>query len=304
MSPSSGTRPAGISAPSAWLAKRRHVATVEENRRYWDEVYDWSEGGEEWSRGWGGTEALWTASLQPRLARFLPTGTLLELAPGHGRLIPYLETQCQTYIGVDLSPGCVDLCQELFPQHQFYSNDGRSLPMIPDASVDLVFSFFSLIHAEADTMLDYLREFARVLKRGGGGFIHHSNLAEHKSYFSRLGRLPGWLQRSLFKAGLVDLPQWRAPSVSADTVARLARQAGLAVLSQETINFGARRTIDAFTSFVRADGPWQASGRVWRHPGFMHEAMKVRLSRRAPAPVPLSPDYYGRLVLDPARETP
>lgn len=271
------------------------MASVEENRRYWDEVYDWSEGGEEWSRGWGGTEALWTASLQPRLARFLPAATILELAPGHGRLVPYLERHCQTYIGVDLSAGCVSLCQEMFPQHQFYCNDGRSLPMIADSSVDLVFSFFSLIHAETDTMLDYLREFARVLKPEGGGFIHHSNLAEHGRYFSRVGRLPRGLQRALFEAGLVDLPQWRAPSVSASVVADLARQAGLAVLCQETVNFGSRRTIDAFTSFVRADGPWQASGGWWRHPGFMHEAMKVRLSKRAPAPVTLPAEHYGPL---------
>lgn len=273
------------------------MATVEENRRYWDQVYDWSEGGEEWSRGWGGTQALWTASLQPRLARFLPTGTILELAPGHGRFIPYLQEQCQTYLGVDLSPGCIDLCQDLYPEHQFFANDGRSLPMIDDQSVDFVFSFFSLIHAEKDTMLDYLREFARVLKPEGGGFIHHSNLAEHGAYFARVEKLPRWLRRSLFQAGLLDLPQWRAPSVSAAIVKELAQQAGLAVLCQETVNFGSRRTIDAFTSFVRADGPWQAPARLWKNPRFMHEAMKVRLSSRAPTAAILPLDCYGPLQL-------
>ena len=168
--------------------------------------------------------------------------------------------------------------------------------MIPDGSVDFVFSFFSLIHAEEETMRAYLREFARVLKPEGGGFIHHSNLAEHGAYFRRIERLPRWLSHGLFAAGLVDLPQWRAASGSVGMVAEAAQQAGLAVLCQETVNFGSRRTIDAFTSFVRADGPWRAPGRLWRHPGFMHEAMKARLSQRAPGPALLGPEYYGPLL--------
>lgn len=268
------------------------MASVEENERYWDEVYSWSEGGEEWSRGWGGTETLWRGSLEPRVRRFLPAGTVLELAPGHGRLVPYLSESCDRYVGVDLSAGCVAVCRERFPGLEFYANDGRSLPMIESGSVDFVFSFFSLIHAESDTVASYLREFARVLRPGGGGFIHHSNLAQHGPYFDRIGKLPGWLSRRLFAAGWVDLPQWRARSVDASLVARLARQAGLGVLSQETVNFGSRRTIDAFTSFVRADGPWTAPGSLWCHPGFMHEAMRLRLGKTGLGVPAL---YYGPL---------
>ena len=268
------------------------MPTVAENQRYWEEIYSWSQGGEEWSQGWGGTQTLWEGSLFPRVSRFLPAQTVLELAPGHGRFTPFLAQHCQSYLGVDLSPGCVEVCQTRFPQHQFYCDDGRSLPMIADGSVDFIFSFFSLIHAEQDTMLGYLREFARVLRPGGGGFIHHSNLAQHGAYFRRLQKLPRWGQRLLFQAGLADLPQWRAPSVSAQTVAGCAAQAGLGVVAQETVNFGSRRTIDAFTSFVRADGPWSAPGLLWDHPGFMHEAMRLRLRGRPPL---LPERYYAPL---------
>jgi ubiquinone/menaquinone biosynthesis C-methylase UbiE len=268
------------------------MPTVAENRRFWGDVYDWSQGGEEWSLGWGGTHQLWEASLLPRVARFLPAPVILELAPGYGRFTPYLSAHCQTYIGVDISPGCVQACQQRFPEHQFFCNDGESLPMIADGSVDFIFSFFSLIHAEEETMLAYLREFARVLKPGGGGFVHHSNLAEHGAYFRAIGRLPRWAGRLLFGIGLVDLPQWRASSVSAEVFARCARQTGLALVTQETVNFGSRRTIDAFSSFVRADGPWQAPGQLWRHPGFMHEAMRVRLRGR---PSHLPDPYYRPL---------
>jgi ubiquinone/menaquinone biosynthesis C-methylase UbiE len=252
------------------------VASVEENRRYWEEVYDWSQAGEEWSRGWGDSQTLWTASLEPRLGRFLPAQTILEIAPGYGRFTPFLAGHCQNYLGVDLSPSCVEYCQSLFPQHRFFVNDGSTLPMVETGSVDFVFSFFSLIHAEKETIQSYLREFARVLKPTGGGFVHHSNLAEHGAYFATIEKLPKRLQRGLFQAGLVDLPQWRAPSVSVEVFAQAARQAGLDLLCQETVNFGSRRTIDAFSSFVRADGPWRAPNHLWRHSSFMHEAMRAR----------------------------
>jgi SAM-dependent methyltransferase len=274
------------------------MPSIEENRRYWDEIYSWSQAGEEWSAGWGGTEALWQASLQPRLARFLPAATILELGPGQGRFTPYLMQQCQRYIGVDLSPGCIAICRQRFPQAELHANDGATLPMVKSASVDFVFSFFSLIHAEVETVESYLREIARILKPQGGAFLHHSNLAQHGAYFARLERLPKPLQRLLFGVGAVDLPQWRASSVSAEIFARCAARAGLACLCQETVNFGSRRTIDAFSSLVRADGPWQAEAAVWRNPGLMREAMRVRLrpAGRRPSPIPLSPSYYGPLT--------
>lgn len=264
------------------------MATVEENRRYWEEVYSWSQGGEEWSRGWGGTAALWKGSLLPRLQRFLPAPTVLEIAPGHGRFTPYLKEHCQRYIGVDISPRCIEVCRQRFPHDEFHVNDGQSLSAVADRSVDLAFSFFSLIHAEEDTMAGYLHELARVLKPGGGAFLHHSNLKEHESYFRKTARLPKPLSRWLFGLGLLDLPQWRATSVSARTVANLAGEAGLAVLTQETVNFGSRRTIDAFTSLTRGSG----EARVWNNPQFMHEAMRIRLRQGDIPSAILAPGYY------------
>lgn len=53
---------------------------------------------------------------------------------------------------------------------------GTSLPMVADASIDLVFSWDSLVHVEGDVMDAYIEECARVLSEGGFGWIHHSNL--------------------------------------------------------------------------------------------------------------------------------
>lgn len=254
------------------------MATVRENLTYWDTVYDWSQEGEEWSRGFGGTQALWCACLRPRVARFLPAHTVLEIAPGFGRFTPFLGEECQRYIGVDLSPKCIDACQQRFSDKRwsFFVNDGKTLPMVGAGSVDFLFSFFSLIHADIATVQSYANEFARVLTPNGGGFVHHSNLAEHATYFAALNRLPRGLQRRLFEWGLVDLPQWRAPAMSIATFEQCCRKAGLTCITQETVNFGSRRTIDAFTTFVRTDHPKAPAHQVWRNPQFMLDAMKIR----------------------------
>jgi hypothetical protein len=61
------------------------MPTLNDNAQQWSSQWDWSEHGEEWSSWWGGTPALWFGALLPRLHAFLPTGTVLEIAPGFGR---------------------------------------------------------------------------------------------------------------------------------------------------------------------------------------------------------------------------
>ena len=65
----------------------------------------------------------------PRLMRFLPAGTILEIAPGFGRFTQYLLPFATRLIGVDLSPKCVEACRSRFPdspQASFLVNDGLS----------------------------------------------------------------------------------------------------------------------------------------------------------------------------------
>lgn len=270
------------------------MASLEENLAYWEKTYDWSGSGEEWSQGWGGSERLWMGSIRPRLARFLPTESLLEIAPGFGRFTPYLLKECTRYEGIDLAPRCVHACRKRFPQAHFLLGDGKSLEGVATDSIDFVFSFFSLIHAELDVIQAYLQELTRVLKPTGAAFLHHSNLAEHSRYFHRIERLPAWLKRGLFAVGCIDLPQWRALSVSATLVAKVALDVGLAVVSQEVVPFGSRRGIDCFSTFVKADGTWKAQAIRWDHPAFIQEAWRVRQATPF-APAYLPSHVYGPL---------
>ena len=128
------------------------MPTVEQNRQLFNQDYEWSKQGEEWSSVWGGSEAQWFGALLPRIHAFIPTGTILEIAPGFGRWTSYLKKYCEYLAVVDLAEECIKACQQRFVSDShitYYVNDGKSLAMIQDKSIDFVFSFDSLVHAEA-----------------------------------------------------------------------------------------------------------------------------------------------------------
>ena len=93
-------------------------------------------------------------------------------------------------------------------------NDGRSLSMIPDASVDFVFSFDSFVHPDRDVVEEYLRQLGTKLKIGGKGFIHHSNFGEYVN--SPRERLPEALAKPLIKAKILDWAHHRNPGMTAE----------------------------------------------------------------------------------------
>src|SRR5579863_7248376 len=114
------------------------MPSVDENVERWNEGYDWSLAGDAWSKAWGGPDAQWEGCLFPRIGRFLPASSILEIATGFGRWTRYLLDHCQTLIGVDVAPKCTEACQARFAGRegaQFFTNDGRSLPMVTDGSI-------------------------------------------------------------------------------------------------------------------------------------------------------------------------
>src|SRR5207248_6740177 len=139
--------------------------------------YDWPQKGEEWSSSWGGPEAQWFGAVLPRIHAFVPAHTILEIAPGFGRWTRYLKDYCHDLIVVDMAERCIKACQQAFASSShitYHVNDGKSLAMIADRSIDFVFSFDSLVHAEADVIAAYLGQLARKLAPNGAGFFHHS----------------------------------------------------------------------------------------------------------------------------------
>jgi hypothetical protein len=260
------------------------MPTVEWNKGTWDGSYDWSAAGDEWSVMWGGSEAQWYATLYPRLRRFLPSGTVLEIAPGFGRWTQFLLPLCEQYVGIELSSACVDACRERFadaPHATFEVNDGRSLASVADHSIDLAFSFDSLVHVEADVMGGYLTELTKKLATDGVAILHHSNLGEHQRVFRRYHRLPRLVRGGLRRAGLIDRDHYRSMSVSAAAIEAAAADAGLRTVGQEKINWGSKRRIDCISMITRPGSRWDRPNQVVENPDFMGEARSARCSERA-----------------------
>ena len=231
---------------------------LDHNQQVWNEAWDWSEAGEEWSRSWGGTPALWYGAIHPRIGGFLPAATILEIAPGFGRWTEYLRRHCERLVLVDLTPKCIEYCRTRFaedPHIEYHVNDGMSLGMLPDHSIDFVFSFDSLVHVDTDVLRSYLKDLSRALKPDGVGFIHHSNVGRYRVLPQAARRVPERYRRRLVDAGvLLDLYAWRSEDVSAATFAQLCDEANLECIAQEQIVWerGPYLT-DAFSVFTPRD---------------------------------------------------
>jgi SAM-dependent methyltransferase len=246
--------------------------------------YDWKEAGEEWSQPWGSSAAQWAGTVFPRIRECLPTGTILEIAPGFGRWTHYLKDYCNELWAVDKSHACIEACRQRFASHSHVRcvlNDGRSLSMIPDSSVDFVFSFDSFVHPDRDVVEAYLRQLGAKLKIGGKGFIHHSNFGEYVN--SARERLPEFLAKPLIKAKILDWPHHRNSSMTAELFRGLCEQNNLHCISQELVNWRGRRLIDCLSLFVRTDAAQRNATKVIRNPNFMREAGRIRRQWQRPA---------------------
>jgi SAM-dependent methyltransferase len=244
------------------------MPTVNENRQIWQEQYDWSRRGDEWSQVWGGEDAQWFWVILPRIQAFLTHDdgspkdqTILEIGPGFGRWTKYLKGLSTRLILVDLAPKCIEACRLRFASDshiEYLINDGRSLAAVPDGAVDFIFSMDSLVHAEEDAIDAYLVQIATKLRHNGIGFVHHSNLGE---FSALIGTIPD---------------HNRARTMTGRKFRTRAESNGLRCLSQEYINWGAAALIDTLTVFTRADSDWTAPYRIFENPHFMDEAEACR----------------------------
>ena len=243
------------------------MAGVDENLTQWSEGWDWSDAGEGWSEWWGGTPALWFGAILPRIHAFVPTGTILEIAPGYGRWTHYLKDMCERLVVVDLTERCIEHCRERFSQAtnlEYHVNDGRSLAMIEDESVDFVFSFDSLVHVDEDVLASYLNQLGTKLKPSGVGFFHHSNLGSYRTAVRMTTAaarhvIPQRLVKPLVEKGiLVNLGAWRAEHVTAKRFVELCDVAGLACIGQEMVSWehGSYKIV-TLSMFTRRGSAWE-----------------------------------------------
>lgn len=128
-----------------------------------------------------GMDWQWENLIEPYI-RDADLSTVLELAPGHGRNSAKLLGQGAKELHlVDVNQTCIDACRNRFGDQydgckmHYHVTAGDSLPFIADQSLTFVYSFDSMVHFDRSIILAYLREFARAMKPGATGYIHHSN---------------------------------------------------------------------------------------------------------------------------------
>jgi SAM-dependent methyltransferase len=262
------------------------MPSINDNLSSWGGSYEWPLQGDEWSASWGNVDTQWHATLLPRIRHFIPAGRVLEIAPGYGRWSRFLIGCSDQYIGVDLNNNCISACQKRFAHAKnatFYANDGKSLAMVQDDSIDFAFSFDSLVHVEMDVIEAYFRELSRKLSSNGVAFIHHSNLGASSMITLNLLRALQKLSRTrpvakalLRKVGLVDWDHWRAPSVSAKSVVDVSRAAGLNCVGQEIINWANATMTDCISVLTRPGSKWDRVNTVVDNPYFVPEAASAK----------------------------
>lgn len=287
------------------------MPTIEWNLDVWNSGYDWARSGEEWSSSWGSADMQWNGSILPRIHSFLPAATILEIAPGYGRWTRYLQPLCERLVIVDLSQRCIDHCRRRFSwadNIEYHVNDGLSLEMVRDNSIDFVFSFDSLVHAEKDVIDGYLKQLRRKMRRNGVGFIHHSNLGAYRRFFVTTSKLKNVVRNrvrenprldqqgnggsevnepsakpasplrriSIAARRLgIDHDHGRALSMSAEIFERSAREGGLDCIAQEKVNWESVRLIDCISLFVARDGDHPRENLVMENRFFMEEARRL-----------------------------
>ncbi|MEZ5978222.1 MAG: class I SAM-dependent methyltransferase [Planctomycetota bacterium] len=154
------------------------MPTREENLKMWDQTFDWSRRGEEWTVG----EAWWQGILDATVRRYARAGQrMLEIGPGGGRFTAELLAAGPRSLALlDLSPKCLEMCRERFGDRdgsiRYLLGDGTSVPIEEDGSIDLVFSFDVFVHVERPEVLGYFRDFARLLAPGGHGVVHYASV--------------------------------------------------------------------------------------------------------------------------------
>jgi SAM-dependent methyltransferase len=99
-------------------------------------------------------------------ARLRGRGRVCDVGCGPGHVGRYLADRGVDVYGLDLSASMVALARRLNPTMRFEQGDLRALSL-PDAALDGIVAFYSLIHLRRADVAGALTELARVLRRGG-----------------------------------------------------------------------------------------------------------------------------------------
>ncbi|MFB0564643.1 MAG: methyltransferase domain-containing protein [Candidatus Aminicenantaceae bacterium] len=131
----------------------------------------------------------------------------LDFGCGVGRLSQPLCRYFREVIGVDISPTMISLANALNQygeQCRYIQNDRDNLSMLPDDSIDLVYSNIVLQHIPPYTAKEYIREFLRIAKADG---IVIFQLPSHRKPVSNATEKPQAMPVEAYQARILALSE-------------------------------------------------------------------------------------------------
>lgn len=145
-----------------------------ENDPYWAVLTDPSKKGNKWSKA--EFFATGTKEIEDILTKIqtlglkVNFGTGLDFGCGVGRLSRALAGKFKQVIGVDISQTMLQEAKTVndgLENIKFLHNTAVDLSIIPDQSIDFLYSNIVLQHMPKDRQIVYLKEFCRILKPEG-----------------------------------------------------------------------------------------------------------------------------------------
>lgn len=96
----------------------------------------------------------------------LVSGPVLDVGCGPGRVVGLLHDRGLPAIGIDLSPGMIEIARRDYPDLDFRVGSMTALEL-PDGELGGIVSWWSIIHLPRDVVPQAFAEFHRVLAPGG-----------------------------------------------------------------------------------------------------------------------------------------
>lgn len=163
----------------------------------------------------------------------LAGGRMLELGCGIGRMTAAFTRRAGSVVAADVDPAFLERCRETVARHGDPARlrtarvvDGRRID-VPDADVDLAFSYITLQHCAPDVAIELAREAVRATRPGGTVALNFR----------------GWTRADavLLPLGALVRAAWRVPGLGA----RAARWRWATRLGWQANRLGVRAVLDA-----------------------------------------------------------
>jgi ubiquinone/menaquinone biosynthesis C-methylase UbiE len=111
-------------------------------------------------------------------------GTCADFGCGPGQTTKFLhDAGLDNIIGIDISPGMVNVAQKLFPSIRFETGDLLALPYKANYFASAI-AFYAIVHFDYDQISTAFREVNRVLQKGAQ-FLFSFHVGEETVHFDK-----------------------------------------------------------------------------------------------------------------------